>query len=111
MAAANWLALLLAPSLVLAALGINYALVTPVCERLMDLAWLHAVFAASLLLCVLFAGLAWRNWSKAVRYAELNRKRERKSLVALLGALLASLSALVLVAQWLPLWVLSPCSV
>ena len=110
-AIANWLALLLAPSLALTALGVNYALVTPVCEWRAEAAWLHGVFAVSLMLSLLFAALAWRNWhhSRAAR-ATAERRQERERFLALVGVLVASLSALVIAAQWLPLWMLSPCS-
>ena len=108
---ANWLALLLAPSLALTALGINYALVTPVCEWQVDARWLHAVFAVSLLLSLLFAVLAWRNRHHLrAAHAASQRSQQRERFLALVGVLVAALSALVVAAQWLPLWVLSPCS-
>ena len=111
MAVANWLALLLAPMLALTALGINYALVTPACEQQANVAWLHGVFAASLLLSVLFTVLAGRNWqcSKVHQVESESQTRNRQRFVALVAVLVGALSSLVLVAQWLPLWVLSPC--
>ena len=111
MAVANWLALLLAPMLALTALGINYALVTPACEQQAKVAWLHGVFAASLLLSVLFTVLSGRNWqrSKVHQVESESQTRNRQRFVALVAVLVGALSSLVLVAQWLPLWVLSPC--
>ena len=109
MAIANWLALLLAPMLALTALGINYALVTPACEQQANVAWLHGVFAASLLLSVLFTALAGRNWQRSKVHQAESRTRDRKRFVALVAILAGALSSLVLVAQWLPLWLLSPC--
>ena len=109
MAIANWLALLLAPMLALTALGINYALVTPACEQQANVAWLHGVFAASLLLSVLFTVLAGRNWQRSNAHQAESRTRDRTRFVALVAVLVGALSSLVLVAQWLPLWLLSPC--
>ena len=109
MAIANWLALLLTPMLALTALSINYALVTPACEQQANVVWLHGVFAASLLLSVLFTVLAGRNWQRSKAYQAESRTRDRKRFVALVAVLVGALSSLVLVAQWLPLWLLSPC--
>ena len=109
MAIANWLALLLAPMLALTALSINYALVTPACEQQANVVWLHVVFAASLLLSVLFTVLAGRNWQRSKAHQTESRTRDRKRFVALVAVLVGALSSLVLVAQWLPLWLLSPC--
>ena len=109
MAIANWLALLLAPVLTLTAFSINYALVTPACEQQANVAWLHGVFAASLLRSVLFTALAGRNWQRSNAHQAESRTRDRTRFVALVAVLVGALSSLVLVAQWLPLWVLSPC--
>ena len=109
MAIANWLALLLAPVLTLTAFSSNYALVTPACEQQANVAWLHGVFAASLLLSVLFTVLAGRNWQRSKAHQAESQTRNRQRFVALVAVLVGALSSLVLLAQWLPLWLLSPC--
>ena len=109
MAIANWLSLLLTPSLALGVLTINYALVTPACERQGDLSWVHGVFAVSMLLCLLCTLLAWRNWRQEAAARAGPGSWGRRRFAMLVGAMVGSFSSLVIVAQWLPAWILSPC--
>ena len=60
----TWLALLGAPSIVLACLSVNYALLAPAC-RLSSHALLDGVSGASLVVCVLATLLAWQRWRDA----------------------------------------------
>jgi hypothetical protein len=96
----SWPALLLAPLVVLGQLSLAYSLVTPSCAG-QDRSALHAVAALSLLLVLAMTALAWRGW----RYAA----GERARFVALVSVIVGALSALVCVALWLPIWLLSPC--
>jgi hypothetical protein len=108
---ANWPALLLAPSLALTDAAVAYALVTPSCSR-QDTAWLHALFACSLLACLVLAWPAARNWLqwRAVGAPPRAATESRRKFVAQVATMAALLSALVMLAEWLPLWMLSPCA-
>ena len=107
----NLLAMLIAPSLALANLSIAYALVTPSCARQTMVA-LHAVAAASLLLSLLFTLLAWRNWRRRSATAPLagDAAPARREFVSLVAMMTGVLSCVVIAAQWIPQWVLSPCA-
>jgi hypothetical protein len=108
----NWPALLLAPSLALANLAITYALVTPSCARQGKLA-LKIVSAVTLLVCAVLTVQAWRNW-KGQGGGDADAPRDgarlRPRFVALVAAMAGALSCLVVIAQWIPQWVLSPCA-
>jgi len=105
-----WLALLVAPSLALLNLSIVYALVVPACAEQSTLP-LHFFSVASLLLCLLFAYMAWHHWRQHVPSPEAPEDDApvRHDFLPAVAALSAFLSALVIVAQWIPQWVLSPC--
>lgn len=105
-----WLALLGAPMLTLLNLSIVYALVAPACAEQNTLP-LHLVSAISLLLCLLFTFMAWQQWQQ---YGVLPEVAEddasaRKSFLPVVAVISGLLSALVIAAQWVPQWVLSPC--
>ncbi|HEX5539364.1 MAG TPA: hypothetical protein VFX01_06210 [Methylophilaceae bacterium] len=124
MAIANWLALLLAPSLALTTLTVNYAAVTHTCEQ-QGGGELHIVAGISLVLSLTFTFLAWRNTRRQqddklpqadrlpqddrLTKAEPSRTRGRQHFVAKVAALVGLLSSLAIIALWLPVWVLSPC--
>jgi hypothetical protein len=106
----NWPALLVAPSLALANLSITYALVTPSCAR-QSTAAMQAISFASLVLCLLFTLLAWRNRSRenaGAGYPDDAIEAKERFLSGVAVAL-GALSSLVIVAQWVPQWILSPC--
>lgn len=108
----NWPALLLAPALALANLSITYALVGPACER-HSLLWPNVVSALILLACVAFTVQAWRNWmgqGAAADAVPRDDARLRGRFVALVAGMVGALSCLVVIAQWFPQWVLSPCA-
>jgi hypothetical protein len=110
----NWPALLVAPSLALTNLSVTYALVTPSCTRQSMLAP-NLVSAVFLLACIWMSWCAWRNW-RADRPAEgpsagdSDAAPARPSFVALVATMVGALSSLVVLAQWFPQWVLSPCA-
>jgi len=105
--AAIWLALLVAPLLALLNLTIVYALVVPACEGQNTLS-LHLVSACSLLLSLLFTFMAWQHWQDSPNTAE-DDVPVRQSFLPAVAAVSGLLSSLVIAAQWIPQWVLSPC--
>ncbi|QGZ39549.1 hypothetical protein IP92_01832 [Pseudoduganella flava] len=104
----NWPALLVAPSLALGHLSLVYALVTPACTR-QTVIMLHAAAAGTLLLCVLLTLPAVANWRRGHAYSGADDAAARQRFTALVAWLSGALSCLVVLAQWLPMWVLSPC--
>ena len=120
----SWPALLLAPLVALSELSIAYALVSPSCAS-QDRTLLHAVAAVSLFLVLAMTVLAWREWHTdgsgngldarqrvtlpTVTRADSAEAAERPRFVAQIAVVVGALSALVSIALWLPVWVLSPC--
>ena len=109
-----WPALLLAPLLALGHLSLAYSLVTPSCAR-QDSAGLHGLAAASLVLALGMTLLAWRDWhllpkADDVTTSDASQAGSRPRFVALMATLVGAFSSLVILAMWLPLWILSPCS-
>ena len=122
----SWPALLLAPLIALGELSIAYALVSPSCAS-QDRSSLHAVAAVSLFLVLAMTALAWRDWRRhgatqrdgagspqtpavpTVTRADSGEASERPHFIAQIAVVVGSLSALVSIALWLPVWVLSPC--
>jgi hypothetical protein len=105
-----WLALLAAPSLALACQTAMFALVTPSCSAQTRIA-IHAVAAASLLLCVVFTWLA-RSAGAPVRHAADDDSAEppaTRHFLAVVAAAVGALSSLLVLAMWIAVWVLSPC--
>ena len=103
----TWLALIGTPLLCLTNLSLAYALVGPSCEQ-QTLAWLHAVHGACTVLAAACALLAWRaGWRAAPGEPEAAAGR-RRLLHAMAGPM-GALFTLVLLAQWLFVWVISPC--
>ncbi|HTH59039.1 MAG TPA: hypothetical protein VL689_02650 [Paraburkholderia sp.] len=105
----TWLALLVAPALVLAVQTANYAMVHLACER--HLQW---PLAASSLFGVLFsaavAWLAWRRWRALVPPdADDPARRARAAMLACAAAWVGALSLLIQLMMWFPQWLLSPC--
>jgi hypothetical protein len=90
----GWAALIGTPSLALLNLSASYALVGPACAH-QHAGVLHAVALASLVLSGATTLFAWREAKVAA--------------VPLLGALCGTLMTLVIAAQWIPVWMLSPC--
>jgi hypothetical protein len=95
----SWPALLIAPLLVLAEQSLAYALAPALCATQQG-AWLHAVAAPFVLAS---AALTWRA-ARALRFAA-----PAQLFMARLGTGVGALSTLVLLALWIPKWVLEPC--
>jgi hypothetical protein len=104
----NWPALILSPSLALANLCIAYALVTPSCARQTG-APLHWVTGVCLALSLLFTMMAWRNRHRLADAPQSDAAMQRPHFLASVAAMTGLLSSLVIVAIWLPQWMLSPC--
>ena len=106
----NWPALLLAPSIALGNAAVAYALVTPSCAR-QDVTTLHLMSIASLLACLLFSFGAYLNWQRARALAGPQEAPEqaRRRFLSQVATLCGLLSALVVLAEWLPVWMVSPC--
>jgi hypothetical protein len=107
---ALWTGLLLAPVAFLLNLEIGYALVPTACSSRSELLT-HVVHLVCLLLA-LFGGItAWRCWKAtgetwpAGEGGPLSRSR----FMAGLGWLISSLFTLVILAQWIPSFILDPC--
>jgi len=107
----NWPALLVAPTLALTNLSITYSLVTPSCSRQHMLAP-NLVSALLLLACAWMSWMAWRNWTDAGPQdgQPSDAAPQRRPFVALVAFMVGSLSCLVVIAQWFPQWILSPCA-
>lgn len=105
-----WPALLLVPALTLVNLSVTYALVTPSCSRQTTLA-LHLMTLLVACLCAAMTVSAWREWRRRVA----SRHRDdaaaaRPAFLATVAVMCSGLSTLVVLAQWLPQWVISPCA-
>ena len=107
----NWPAMLVAPTLALTNLSITYSLITPSCSRQNMLAP-HLVSALLLAACAWMSWGAWRNWRDDARERgqASDAAPHRRPFVALVALMMGSLSCLVVIAQWFPQWVLSPCA-
>ena len=109
----SWAAIVLAPSIALAVQSILYSMVTPSCASQSRFE-LHAVAAVGLLLAAGLAALACSDWkihhaqSASVDNDEGDPRSARRFL-AIVGTAVASLAALVILAMWFGIWVLSPC--
>jgi len=108
----TWLALLVAPSLVLVDLTIAYAMVTPTCARQQE-QMLHLISAgfltASLLLTILAAIETRRLWTVEAAHVDADDAGNRQYFLARVAVWTGALSSLVIAARWIPQWVLSPC--
>jgi hypothetical protein len=93
---ALWAGLLLAPAAWLASLEVGYLLVRPGCLAGTALPQ-HAAHAAFLVLALGGLVVAWRV------------RRVQRDFLATLGVGTSALFALVLVAQWIPTFLIQPC--
>jgi hypothetical protein len=106
----NWPALLLAPSIALANTGVAYALVSPSCAG-QDTSTLHVLSICSLLACLLVSFGAALNWQQARSLAGPQEApdQSRRRFLSQVATWCGLLSALVVLAEWLPIWMVSPC--
>jgi hypothetical protein len=108
--AALWAGLLAGPLAVLLQLEINYALVLRACRSGEEF-WLHVVSLAALALTAVGGLLSWRNHRRAGGEwdDEGAGVLPRSRLMAAVGILISILMALVVIAQWIPVFVYGPC--
>ena len=109
----TWPALLLAPLLALGEEAIVYSLATPTCQTQRE-AWLHGVPLVFVMVTIALTVMAWtearRLRGDPVPHLDADRRALRRYFLACVAAGLGALSTLVIVALWVPQWVLSPCA-
>lgn len=109
----SWLALILAPSIALGVQSTMYSMVTPSCATQTRLQ-LHLAAAVALAVVVVLAVMAFgesslhRGEPRSPDSDEARHPVPRRFL-ADVAAAVAGISALVILAMWFTLWVLSPC--
>lgn len=106
-----WLALLVSPSLALAAQSVMFALVTPSCSHQTRVT-IHLVAGVALVLSVAFTLLA-RAAGAPVRLAadsDAGDPPMTRHFLAVVATAVGALSSLVIAGMWIVAWVLSPCS-
>ena len=108
--AAQQLALFLAPAVFFLQFQTNYLLVQWACARGGE-GWLHFVSAVSIGLALIGVWMGWRLWQRAGGEApgQGTPPESRVRLIAIVGGVISALFVLLMAAQWLPVFVLSPC--
>jgi hypothetical protein len=109
----SWLALIVAPGIALGTQSVLYAMVTPSCATQTRLE-LHLAAAVALVIVLILAVMAYGESSLSRREPGTPDSDEAhhpvpRRFLADVGAAVAGLSALVIVAMWFALWILSPC--
>jgi hypothetical protein len=109
----SWLGLLVAPSVALATQSVLYSMVTPSCSAQTRLQ-LHLVAAVGLAIVVVMAVVAFgesslRRGEPASHDSDEAGPHARRRFLANAASAVAGLSALVILAMWFALWVLTPC--
>jgi hypothetical protein len=109
----SWLALVVAPSVALATQSVLYSMVTPSCGSQTRLQ-LHLVAAVALAIVAVFGVLAFgesslKRGEPASRDSDEGHPHVRRRFLADAASAVAGLSALVILAMWFALWVLTPC--
>lgn len=100
-----------APIIWLIQFQLNYALVPHLCASGTTTP-LHLVFVLALLLVGGTGFLAWRTWHQAGMAWPVGRKGGpvgRSRLVGVVGLMMSGLFFLVILAQWIPTFILDPC--
>jgi hypothetical protein len=107
---ALWVGLLLAPVAFLINLEAAYALVPTACSSRTELP-VHLVHLACLLLTLYGLLTAWRCWKAAgaIWPGGAGDPLARSRFMAGVGLLVSALFVLVIVAQWIPSFILDPC--
>ena len=104
----TWFALLGAPVLALADQSVSYATVGWSCAHQHTLV-VHAVHGVFLAAIVIGTLLAWQRWRETRPMRTQGEEPARRHFMAGLAAASGALSALVVGAMWLPVWILGPC--
>ena len=105
-----WFGILAGPLAFLLNLQLSYMLVHPVCVMAPRII-LHLVPAGALLLTASGGVSAWRNWQRTgqAESSQAGGVLPRSRFMAGVGLLTSGLFILVIVAQWLPNFILTPC--
>jgi TRAP-type C4-dicarboxylate transport system permease small subunit len=106
-----WVGVLMAPIVWLTQFEIRYSLVQWACARQNRLV-LHLLSAVVLILIASGGFLSWRNWVREGKRSptdEISGPQERNLFLALLGALVSAMFALVLTAQFIAEILIDPC--
>jgi hypothetical protein len=108
--AAQAVGLLLAPATFFAHLQGAYVLVPRACRYHADV-WLHVVGVASVVVAALGTLVAWRVWDATGRHAttETGGPLPRARFLGVTGLGVGALLTLILVAQWVAAFFISPC--
>jgi hypothetical protein len=105
-----WLGILLGPFAALSQLQANYALVGWACVA--GRSWpLHVIALSAAAMATLAAFVAYRNWLRlGPRWKEDGPGVfPRSRFMAALGVLISLLMLLVIIAQWIPVFIYGPC--
>jgi hypothetical protein len=107
---ALWTGVLLPPVAFLLNLELAYALVPVACGA-RTVVLVHVVHLVSLALAVFAGVVAWRTWQKSgATWPEGEGGRlSRTQFMAGLGILMGLMFAVVILAQWIPSFILDPC--
>ena len=106
-----WLGLLLPPLAWTVQLAVMYVIQPWECLHPDALQYQTRYRAGGLLIALAGGVVAWRRWHALREPAPepMEQLRSRGRFMALLGVLLSALFALVIIAQWIPNHLLSPC--
>ncbi|RZI82460.1 MAG: hypothetical protein EOP38_15880 [Rubrivivax sp.] len=110
----TWPALLITPSLVIGEMTLAFALTSPACAA-QGGSWLHLVPALAVLIAAILTALALAESRRRradlapVIQADGDTRATHGLFVAHVASGVGILSTLVLIALWIPVWVISPC--
>jgi hypothetical protein len=103
-----WAGVLVGPTAMLMQLEINYALVHWSCRT--GQTWpLHLVSVVALLVTAVAGFLSYGIWTRLAANEDSGGPLARSRFMAAVGVLISLLMALVIVAQWLPVFFHHPC--
>jgi hypothetical protein len=107
---AQWIGLALAPAAFAAHLQITYVVVPWACGRHNDV-WIHVLGIASVVLALIGVVAAWRTWLSAGREVpgENGGSLPRTRFLGAVGVGTSGMLALLLFAQWIAAFFISPC--
>lgn len=105
----TWFGLIVAPLLALADQSVSYATVAWSCAHQHSLA-LHLIHGTFLVAVVVGTFIAWSGWRGTSPVSWAGEGVAARHFLAGVAVASGALSALVIVAMWLPVWVVAPCS-
>src|SRR5438105_2155337 len=103
-----WLGLLVAPMLTLADQSIAYATAGWACahQNILALHGVHVVFLSAVVVATIGA---WQRWRETRSHGRWTKRVAGRHFLAGMAVASGALSALVVLAMWIPNWMLSPC--